>query len=231
MGGKGVPAVRVTRDQVPNPGVSVDVRDMANKQNGGVAERPSRKATLRRKGHLGRSDPATRGQPTPEHLAIYADYISGKSLDFVAAKYGCHKSWVSAITRKVDRWLVPQFMGDIREIKCQHTERLLHIVCEAMGAWERSKQPKVRISHKRGEDGKLTVDGITREPQAGNPTFLATAMKALEDIRKVWGADAPVRVEVDGEIRVAGRSLEEARAELAQQMAEARERLISSSRN
>jgi len=216
-----------TRRTVSAPGVSIDVREMANEQNPGNPTRPKRGRQISR-----RAEWENKGIPSAEQLSMYADYISGMTLKNVSAKYAfASTSQPSIIIKRVNRWLVPKFMGDIREIKCEHTERLLHIASEAMTAWERSKRDKVQFEHERGDDGKLKLLKMKREPQAGNPTFLATAMKALEDIRKVWGADAPVRMEVSGEIRVAGRTVEQARMELATQMEQARMRLLASSEN
>lgn len=216
----------VTRTPVPNPGVSVDIRDIANKQVG----KPTRPKRGRQTVYRARSRIV--GQPSPEEIAVYADYISGGTILSLMAKYGyASTNSITAIVKKIDKWLIPQFMGDIRAIKCQHTERLLHIVSEAMAAWERSKRDKVQFEHERDDTGRLTLLKMKREAQAGNPTFLATAMKALEDVRKIWGADAPVRMEVSGEIRVAGRTILEARTELAEQMVQARDRLLATSAN
>ena len=240
MPGK-MPITAATREPVARPGVHPDIRAMANEQNPGP---PTRRGYGARNKAQAARDQGTRikGQPTTEQLAVYADFISGKTQEQVAAKHGMSRNNVGNLVRKIDRWLIPQFMDDIRGIKCQHTQRLLHIVSEAMGAWERSKRDKVTFNFERVEyvDGvgdaavtktRLQLEGFKKEPQAGNPTFLATAMKALEDIRKVWGADAPVRMEVSGEIRVAGRTVDEARAELAQQMDDARQRLLQPANN
>src|SRR3990167_3352660 len=134
----------VTREPVPNPGVSVDIRDIANKQQAdGVPKRPQRGRQT-----VTRARARIVGQPPPEEIAIYADYISGATLSKLVAKYGfSNTSAVAVIVKKIDKWLIPQFMGDIREIKCQHTERLLYIVSEAMGAWEKSKWDKIQFEH------------------------------------------------------------------------------------
>ena len=46
--------------------------------------------------------------------------------------------------------------------------------------------------------GKRRCDGSVD----GNPAYMGTAMKALEDIHKVWGAESPKQVQVEAEVQV-----------------------------
>lgn len=186
-------------------------------------------------------------EPTSEELAVYADWIRGLSYSAVAEKYGYKsKSTVHDVCKKVNAWLTPQFMHDIRQIRCEHTQRLLHIYAEAMAAWERSKEnavslkdslaPALAIKVKEGKPVEVGATGSllterTTKGQCGNPTFLAEAREALADIRKLLGADAPLKVEHSGEIRVAGQSPDEARTELAAKLDLSRKRLLATSNN
>ena len=43
---------------------------------------------------------------------------------------------------------------------------------------------------------------VTKIQSVGNPAYLGTVMKALEDIRKVWGAESPKQVQVEAEVQV-----------------------------
>ena len=52
----------------------------------------------------------------------------------------------------------------------------------------------------RHKDG--TYREVTKTWSAGNPAYLGTVMKALEDIRKVWGAESPKQVQVEAEVQV-----------------------------
>lgn len=119
--------------------------------------------------------------------------------------------------KKVNDWLVPRYAEDIRGIKAKHTHCLEVVFAEAMTAWEESKRPAVTTTVETDEDGKKVKKTQTRY-QCGNPSFLAEARDALEQIRKIWGADAPSKVEHSGELRVAGMSLEEANQQLASEL-------------
>jgi len=70
-----------------------------------------------------------------------------------------------------------------------------------MTAWRDSKGQH-EVVHKRAtKDG--TYREVTKTWSAGNPAYLGTVMKALEDIRKVWGAESPKQVQVEAEVQVA----------------------------
>jgi hypothetical protein len=78
--------------------------------------------------------------------------------------------------------------------------RLEHIFAEAMGAWDQSKADTTRRRQRKSEGGPggvgATVAEIVVENQHGDPRYLEEARKALADHRKLWGLDAPQRVDV-----------------------------------
>ncbi len=87
--------------------------------------------------------------------------------------------------------------------KARQTACLMLIYEEAMNAWERSKKAFTGIEKdvEQTADGLKTVGPMTvkTEDRDGNPSFLETAMKALSDVRKLWGLDAPEKYEVKAE--------------------------------
>jgi hypothetical protein len=162
-------------------------------------------------------------EPTPEHLAIYAEHCAGRSQRRIARKFECSQYRIFETVQKVDRWFSDQYSGRIREIKANHTQRLEYIFREAMAAWRRSQEDTVSESDTvGGKDGGKTV--TTRKGQVGAAAFLSEARAAIKEIREIWGANAPLQIEASGEVRVAGRPVSECRSELlerAQRIAEA----------
>lgn len=81
---------------------------------------------------------------------------------------------------------------------------------EEIDAEERARRIAERaVEAARGEDpddlGPMLIERTTTSitiGQAGDPRFLQTAMKAMEDIRKIWGLDAPVKQEISGGLDV-----------------------------
>ena len=146
--------------------------------------------------------------PSAGDLAIYADKCRGTmTLVEIGIKYGVSKDVVWKRCKRIDAWLWPQRVEEIREIKARHEGHLAHVFREAMRAWERSKRAK-RKTVLKTIDGK-TETQKTVELRHGDPRHLANAMKALNDIRDIWGANAPLEVMHVGEPRVAGRNREE----------------------
>ena len=168
-------------------------------------------------------------EPSVQDLEIYALVIEGTlTQGQIGEKYGVSQPAVSMCCRRIDRWLIPQYMDHIREEKARQTEHLWHIFREAMGGWRESKKSAKTVTTVRepvvteDEDGtsrvwKVISSRTTTVGQAGDPAHLAQARAALLDIRKIWGVDAPLEVRHSGEIRVGGLSREEAiKARIAQ---------------
>jgi hypothetical protein len=80
-----------------------------------------------------------------------------------------------------------------KKLRVRHSKQLLDIYTEAMAAWEESKKgaevTKVSTAAD-GDEGKRKAEKTTRK-QAGDPRFLAQAMDALADLRKLWRLELP----------------------------------------
>ena len=73
--------------------------------------------------------------------------------------------------------------------------QLHKVVSEAFEAWTESKKPGEQIIKAEGAPSKRNPDGTSSTTrigtkQTGNPAYLTLAMKAMEDIRKLFGLDA-----------------------------------------
>src|SRR5439155_17606212 len=84
--------------------------------------------------------------------------------------------------------------------KARHTLRLEHLFAEAMRAWEQSKADTTRRRQRQTQGGHAstgaTIAELVVENQHGDPRYLEEARKALADQRKLWGLDAPQKVDV-----------------------------------
>ena len=70
----------------------------------------------------------------------------------------------------------------------------------ARATWRDGKGQHAVCQERATTDG--TYREVTKTQSAGNPAYLGTVMKALEDIRKVWGAESPKQVQVEAEVQV-----------------------------
>ena len=167
-------------------------------------------------------------EPSARDLEIYAEVVKGnRTPAAIGADHGIPRQRVNQIADKIESWLAPQYMERIREIKAGHTGRLMHMYHQAMEAWDASKGKVIIRTVKSG--GKYGVEKSRRsEHRNGNPTYLAEARACLAEIRKIWGADAPLKVEHSGEIRVAG-DVEGARQRMRDELAKRLSKLEPSS--
>lgn len=164
-------------------------------------------------------------EPSARDRQIYALVAQGGiPVSKIAKRFNLHRSVVYKLVDKVDAWFAPQWMDHIREMKSNHTARLLAIYDHAMKAWRRSLKD-AETEQVKGEGVLVgeTVEAVpvetvrTKKGQTGNVAYLSQAQSALADIRKIWGADAPLKVEHSGEIRVAG-DIEGARQRMREEL-------------
>ncbi len=101
----------------------------------------------------------------------------GWTQDRIAAEIGMTQQGVAKTLKRVTAKFYKDFMSDVKVIKEEQVAQLDQIADESMQAWYKSK--------------------VGGEP--GDPRFLASFMKAKEEIRKIVGADLPPNPEEDEE--------------------------------
>lgn len=117
----------------------------------------------------------------------------------IAADLGISQAAVSKLLARVDARALRELTEAISRQKVRQTQRLEHVVAEALQAWDASKSDHTRRRQRKSEPttgASQTVAEILIEPRHGDPRYLDEARKALADVRKMWGLDAPQRLEV-----------------------------------
>lgn len=142
------------------------------------------------------------GTPSPRDLQVYARLCEGKTLRATGEEFGLSYESIRRIGNSIDAWLTPQLYQEIRSIKARQTGSLQHIYCEAMDAWEKSKRDSLKFT--TGTNAAGAVDQTVREQRVGDPQYLNAAMKALEQIRNIWGADSKLGPNSDLDVRSVG---------------------------
>jgi len=122
-----------------------------------------------------------------------------RSLASIGEEFGLTGQRVHQISREMDQVLYAEMAETIHELKASQTTTLRHVVREAMRAWEDSKRARVTVHTRRLADG-TTYRERTVTRGSGNSVFLDVAQRALADIRKIWGADAPKQVEIEANV-------------------------------
>jgi len=129
----------------------------------------------------------------------------GWAQDRIAESLGVHQSQISRWLDVTNRRELARLSKHVERQKVTQTAWLEHIFDEALQAWERSKQPRARVTRRQGEapeilgkDGKVIGRGKSPEQTAtqheqrdGDPVHLQTAMQAARELRRLWGLDAP----------------------------------------
>ena len=145
-------------------------------------------------GHDPRARIRTRERRTMELTVL------GWSQHQIAADLGVTQAAVSKILDRVERRVLRELIATVERHKARHTLRLEHLFAEAMRAWDQSKADTTRRRQRKSEGGPggpgATVAELVVENQHGDARYLEEARKALADLRKLWGLDAPQRVDL-----------------------------------
>ena len=126
--------------------------------------------------------------------------IQGWSQHQIAAELGISQAAVSKVLKRVEERFLEELSGMVERQKARQALRLEHIYSEGMRAWERSKAETTRRRQRQTHGGQgaagATLAEITVEAQHGDPRYLEEARKALADLSKLYGLEAPRRVEL-----------------------------------
>jgi predicted transcriptional regulator len=124
----------------------------------------------------------------------------GWSQHRIAAEIGVSQPAVSKILKRADAAILRELLDAAERQKVRHTLRLEHLFAEALRAWEASKADTTRRRQSRAHDAQGRPGAIVAEvvvdQHHGDPRYLEEARKALADHRKLWGLDAPHKLDI-----------------------------------
>jgi hypothetical protein len=147
--------------------------------------------------------------------------VLGWSQPHIAADLGISQAAVSKLLKRIETRLLRELAETVQRQKARQTLRLEHLFAEAMRAWNESKADTTRRRQRQtqgGDGAGATIAELVVENQHGDPRYLDEARKALADQRKLWGLDAPQKVDFHASRDPYEDMPEEAlRAELARQ--------------
>jgi predicted transcriptional regulator len=153
-----------------------------------------------RRGRGGQDGHEPRARIRTRELRTMELTVLGWSQHQIAADLGVSQAAVSKILNRVERRVLRELTATVERQKARHTLRLEHIFTEAMRAWDQSKADTTRRRQRKSEGGAggpgATVAEIVVENQHGDARYLEEARKALADHRKLWGLDAPQKVDL-----------------------------------
>lgn len=122
----------------------------------------------------------------------------GWSQHQIAADLGISQAAVSKLLKRVETRLLRELADTIERQKARHSLRLEHLYSESMQAWKESHTDATRRRQRKSQGGRgeATIAEIVTENKHGDPRYLDEARKALADLRKVWGLDAPQKMDL-----------------------------------
>ena len=152
----------------------------------------------RRRGRGGQGGHEPRARIRTRELRTMELTVLGWSQPQIAADLGITQAAVSKLLKRVDTRLLRELAETGQRQRARQTMRLEHLFAEAMRAWEQSKTDSTLRRQRKTTSarGDGTVAELVVENQHGDPRYLEEARKALADHRKLWGLDAPHKVDL-----------------------------------
>ena len=134
-------------------------------------------------------------------LRVLERSVAGLSQREIATEEGISQSAVSKILQRLEARVLEELVGRVEQQKVRQTLCLDHLYRESLRAWEASKADATRRVQRTthagaGAVGGGTVAQLVVETQHGDPRYLEVARKVLADQRRVWGLDAPQKLDV-----------------------------------
>jgi predicted transcriptional regulator len=123
----------------------------------------------------------------------------GWSQHQIADDLGVSQAAVSKLLKRIELRILRELTDTVERQKARQSLRLEHLFAESMRAWTDSKTDATRRRQRKsqgGARGDAVVAEVTVENQHGDPRYLEEARKTLADHRKIWGLDAPQKVDV-----------------------------------
>jgi len=121
--------------------------------------------------------------------------VQGSTQRQISEELGVSQPAVSKMLSRLEERFAREVVATLDRHRAKQTMRLEHHYSESMRAWTESKQDSTVRRQRKGQDatGRAgpSVAELIVENQHGDPRYLEQARKALNDIRKVWGIDAP----------------------------------------
>jgi len=159
-----------------------------------------RRAPRRSRGRGGQQGHEPRARIRTRELRALELAVLGWSQLQIAADLGISQAAVSKLLKRVELRLLREMTETVQRQKARQMLRLERLFVEAMQAWHASQADTTRRRQRHTQSGGggagATVAELVVENQHGDPRYLDEARKALTDQRKLWGLDAPQKVEV-----------------------------------
>jgi len=128
----------------------------------------------------------------------------------IAATLEVDPSTISKMLSRLCDRALKEITEDVLRMKADQSNRLDHIIDEALQAWERSKKDAVEVTTETtvviepADEGEAEVERampgqiVTRKVkgQVGDTAYIAEARAALADLRKLWGLNEPEKKDI-----------------------------------
>ncbi len=145
--------------------------------------------------------PSKPWEPSARFLIWYRLYSEDlRSLQEIAeaSKPPVSKQAVHNAIGKTGEWIRAQEFDRVMHLRIKHTRTLEKIASISMAKFYEAQVKKtVTESNGQGEDRDKTFQTVKTEEVTNDGVWLDRVMKAQAEIRKIWGAESPTKMEIE----------------------------------
>ena len=124
---------------------------------------------------------------------IYDRWVSGERVSEISAEYGLSNNAINTVVQKVESDLSRRFLEAHMQMRVRNTQRFEQLYFRAVKAFENSVGDDYAEVVSDTDSGKNVTK--TKKKASGDPRYLKEARESLEGIQKLWGLNAPERVQ------------------------------------
>lgn len=124
---------------------------------------------------------------------IYDRWVSGERVGDISAEYGLSNNAINTVVQKVESDLSRRFLEAHMQMRVRNTQRFEQLYFRAVRAFENSVGDDYTEVVSDSDSGKNITK--TKKKASGDPRYLKEARESLEGIQKLWGLNAPERVQ------------------------------------
>ena len=124
---------------------------------------------------------------------IYDRWVSGSKVGNISAEFGLSANTINTVVQKVESELSRRFMEAHMQMRVRNTQRFEQLYFRCVQAFENSVGDDYAEVVSNSDSGKNITK--TTKKASGDPRYLKEARESLDAIQKLWGLNAPERVQ------------------------------------
>lgn len=153
----------------------------------------------------------TRAERERDYAIVAELHCQGQTQTVMAERIGVSQQQISLDLKVVEERWRKAAIGDVDAVRGRELAKIDHLERTYWASWLRSLEEKqitstkrrggLRLVGKAEKEQTTTEASLRKEQRDGNPAYLSGIQWCIERRCKIWGLDAPVKIDITERIR------------------------------